>query len=556
MKAFDVLRIALLAAVYVVVAKAGLSLDAVSGFATLVWPPTGISLVALLIFGIRLWPGVALGAFVVNLWTGAPVLVACGMAAGNCLEAVVGVALLRRVGFRASLERPRDVLALVVLAAAASTAVSACIGVGSLILGGIVPPAKVVTTFRAWWLGDAIGDLIVAPLLLTWRLWNRKLPPTRRLAEAGGLILTLAAIGGWIFFLYPRGAVAPLRHPYMLFPVFLWAVLRFGQRGAVTAMFLSSVISVWGTALSNGPFVQGTLADSLFSLQVFMAVASITVLIMGALMAEHEWGIREQEQMGFALLAREQAADALRRERDAIQAANRELESFSHSISHDLRAPLRAIDGFSQALFEDYRDKVDVQGQDYLLRIRAAAQRMGQLIDDLLVLARVTRAELTRKPVDLTALAREVVAGCRSDRPDRRVEFVVQRGLSAEGDVVLLRVVLENLIGNAWKFTGAHSHGRIEVGRDETRGETPFFVRDDGVGFSMAYVGKLFQPFQRLHKEKDFPGTGIGLATVARIVQRHGGRVWAEAEEDRGATFYFTLPPAPPVPEEPLPVTR
>ncbi len=225
-----------------------------------------------------------------------------------------------------------------------------------------------------------------------------------------------------------------------------------------------------------------------------------------------------------------------------LELANKELEAFSYSVSHDLRAPLRSIDGFSQALLEDYADRLDPQGQEYLRRARAASQRMAELIDDLLNLARVARADLRREPVDLSAMARAIAGELQRSQPERRAAFVIADGLVASGDPRLLRVALVNLLGNAWKFTGKQPEARIEFGRTHRDGEPAYFVRDDGAGFDMAYVGKLFGPFQRLHGAAEFEGTGIGLATVQRIVHRHGGRVWAEGAVGRGATFYFTLP--------------
>lgn len=224
-----------------------------------------------------------------------------------------------------------------------------------------------------------------------------------------------------------------------------------------------------------------------------------------------------------------------------LEAAVRELESFAYSVSHDLRGPLRGIDGFSQALSEDYGDKLDAPGRDYLRRVRAAAQRMGQIIDDLLRLSRVSRAPLATATVDLSALAHDILAHLRESQPGRQVTVQVQDGLQAEGDPGLLRVVLENLLGNAWKYTGKREAARIEFSRTRQDSEDVFCVRDNGVGFDMQYADKLFGAFQRLHHPSEFEGTGIGLATVQRIVHRHGGRTWAESVPGQGAVVYFTL---------------
>jgi PAS domain S-box-containing protein len=224
-----------------------------------------------------------------------------------------------------------------------------------------------------------------------------------------------------------------------------------------------------------------------------------------------------------------------------LDAVNQELEAFSYSVSHDLRAPLRGIDGFSQALLEDYADQLDGQGRDYLHRIRAASQRMADLIDDLLDLSRVTRREMRRERVDLTALARTVVSQLERAEPERKVEWVIDEGVTALGDGALLRLVLENLLGNAWKFTSKQATARIEFRAVPHKGGVAYAVRDNGVGFDMAHASKMFGAFQRLHAMHEFPGTGIGLAIVQRVVHRHGGRVWAEAVLGTGATLYFTV---------------
>jgi signal transduction histidine kinase len=225
----------------------------------------------------------------------------------------------------------------------------------------------------------------------------------------------------------------------------------------------------------------------------------------------------------------------------ALEASNAELEAFSYSVAHDLRAPLRGIQGFSQALLEDYAGVVDENGQDYLRRVSSAALRMSELIDDLLTLSRFSRASLSRSPVDLTAMAKTIATQIEREH-ERAVRMTIADGMHANADPRLLQIVFENLLGNAWKFTSKIADPQVTVGTRPIDGAVAFFVSDNGAGFDEAYASKLFAPFQRLHSEKEFAGTGIGLATVQRIVRRHGGRAWAHAAVNEGATFYFTLP--------------
>lgn len=224
-----------------------------------------------------------------------------------------------------------------------------------------------------------------------------------------------------------------------------------------------------------------------------------------------------------------------------LEAANKELESFSYSVSHDLRAPLRSIDGFSQILLEDYGNQIPPDGRNYLNRVRAAAQRMAELIDDLLKLARITRSPLQPKLVNLSKLAEEITANLKEQNAGRNVTLSIVPDLMVQGDPHLLNIALENLLSNAWKFTSQKETAQIEFGQQHKHKERVFYIRDNGSGFDMAYVNKLFGVFQRLHSVSEFPGTGVGLATVHRIITIHGGRIWAEAEEGKGATFYFTI---------------
>ncbi len=258
---------------------------------------------------------------------------------------------------------------------------------------------------------------------------------------------------------------------------------------------------------------------------------------VGALAMVSDVGVRRSAEEKI----RQLNEDLAHRNRE-LERSNRELESFSYSVSHDLRAPLRAIDGFSAALERDYGDRLDEGARAYLARVRRASRTMAALVDDLLQLARVTQAELRVQRVDLSALAAEIVANLRAASPEREVDVVIARGLAVRGDGVLLAMLLSNLLDNAWKYTARRARARIEVGETRDGDDRVVFVRDDGAGYDPRYAGRLFQPFQRLHAERDFAGTGVGLATAARIVERHGGRIWGTGEPDRGATFSFVLP--------------
>jgi signal transduction histidine kinase len=297
--------------------------------------------------------------------------------------------------------------------------------------------------------------------------------------------------------------------------------------GAIRTWFLVARVPLSAIAAQNAETVR-----------IFLILGAIALVLLaaGAVKAGQLWTHRIEAQAHIKELN-----DRLTRDNIKLEAVNKELEAFNYSVSHDLRAPLRAIDGFSQALAEDCADQLTDDGRTSLDRIRNAAQRMGEIIDDLLNLSRISRADMTHADVDLSALAQAIVDDLHTSESGRQVEIEIAQDLKTQGDPRLLRLALENLIGNAWKFTSRRAPARIEFGQQEMDGEPVFYVRDNGAGFDMAHAAKIFLVFQRLHDRRDFPGTGIGLAIVQRVINRHGGRIWADSAPDQGTTIFFVL---------------
>ncbi|HEX7046367.1 MAG TPA: ATP-binding protein [Gammaproteobacteria bacterium] len=350
----------------------------------------------------------------------------------------------------------------------------------------------------------------------------------------------------------------------------LWqqAVLMLSAMGV--ALVISMLLSLWLQARLTGPILKiarlahriarerdyalraekttddeiGTLADA-FNDLVAEVERSKNEMRRSSEEMQRQIEDRRQAELEVQRL-NEELEQRVNERTDELERANKELEAFSYSVSHDLRAPLRAIDGFSQALLEDYANDLDATGKNYLGCARSAAQRMGRLIDDLLKLSRINRAEFHRSEVDLSAMVEEVLDELCARHPEQTVVRKITSGLTEDCDPQLVRIALENILGNAMKYSGKREQTAIEFGMRNYKGKSSYFIQDNGVGFEMKYADKLFGAFQRLHSSNDYPGTGIGLATVQRIVHRHGGEVWAESALDRGSTFYFTLKPEEP----------
>jgi signal transduction histidine kinase len=508
-------QILALAAIYVAVARLGLMLAPVGRFAALVWPPTGIALAALVLVGYRLWPGVALGAFAVNAWIGAPVLVALGMSLGNTLEALMGAYLLRRVGgFRRSLDRLRDVLALIGLGAGISTTVSATIGVSSLLLGGLLSTGEFVETWRAWWLGDAYSVLVLGSSLLA----RRPLPQVRprQLVEASALSAVLIGASVLIFAQSPSSPASGFIQACMLIPLLVLAALRFEIKGATGTVFLVSMIAIWATSLGRGPFVQETLSRSLLFLQAFMAIAAVTVLVVGAIVAE-----RTEAMWREKLLA---------------------------MVSHDLRNPLNVIRLAARSLLEQL--PVADRARRQVAIVERSTDRMSSLVRDLMDLSAIEarQLKLQQQEHDAGSLVSEIVEMMRTVAAEKSQELrqvVPLEPLTVICDRDRVLQVLSNLVDNALKFTPAG--GSISVGFDRFENEVRFSIADTGPGIPRDQLPHVFERFWKAPqaKQSGIQGVGLGLSIARGIVEAHGGTMWADSQVGVGSVFHFALSSKP-----------
>jgi signal transduction histidine kinase len=498
----------LLVAVYVVAGRLGLMMDATSGLATLVWAPTGIALAALLRFGVGLWPGVLLGAFIVNVLTGARIPVACGIAIGNTLEAVAGTWFLNRVvGFHTELDRSRDVIGLI-MAALGATILSATCGVLSMRAGGSIAADHMLATWRPWWIGDLIGAMVVAPVLLVpWRVPRSWLEPV-------ALVITIGAVCMLVF---GPLEVRWLHHTQWLTPVLIWAALRFGTQGAAGASIVTSAIAVWGTARGYGSFGQGPLHDRLEVLQGFIGVQAATFLLLGA--------------VAMQVRAASELADRALRVR----------EEFLSVASHELRTPATALQLSLQAI-----ERKVASGAPIDRPVKTAlrqTERLARLIEDLLDVSRIQAGKLTLspEPVDLLPMARRIVEdmGAEIDGAECKVSLSGDESLRGQWDRARLEQVVINLLSNAIKY-GAK--GPIELTVERAGAKARLTVCDHGIGIEPDMQVRIFEPFERAASSSDYGGLGLGLFIVRRIVEQHGGAVRVESKPGEGARFVVELP--------------
>jgi signal transduction histidine kinase len=508
------------AGTYYASARLGLLLQFRHTNASPVWPASGLAVASLLLLGRRQLPALTIASFLVNLTTGLTAQVSAGIATGNTIEYLLAAELLRRSGLQLDLARIKDVV-LVAVSGIVAPLVAASVGTFSLWLGGVAAPGVLDIVWLTWWLGDGIGILVFGSALLT--LWaalqaGHRWRPTSPEAPALGVV---AMVGTGLAFL------SSTISPSVLFPLAIWAGVRFEQLGAAAVTLGVSTLATYATVHGSGRFAPGALQRGLIPLQLYTASYSFTAMAVAA-----------------AITSRRRSEERLRERTVELEVSNQELEAFSYTVSHDLRAPLRAIHGFSSMLAEEEGTRLSTAGALHLATITRNAEHMGRLIDALLGLARVGRGRLVRQPAHPTQAARAAVEHLQADLGERPLDILIDEMPTCRADPVLLEQVYENLIGNAVKFTRERQHACVHAGwqRPEGAGHAAvYYVRDNGVGFDMRYAHRLFNLFERLHQKSDIPGIGAGLAIVERIVRCHGGAIWAEAAPGSGATFYFTI---------------
>ena len=511
------------AAFYIFTARAGLLLEPVGGFATFVWAPTGIAIAAALLLGIRpaVWATIFVAAFVSNVSAGAHVGTALAIGVGNTLEAMVAAWGLRRVGFNAAFDRLRDSYVFM-LAAAAAPIVSATIGVTSLVASGTITGAEAGLAWQAWWTGDFIGALVVAPFILAW-VSHRRAFSAREVGEFLAMLVALAIVGGLVFLARP--ADTTFLRPYLVLPVLLWASVRFEQRGATAAGVLTALIAIMGTATGAGPFARPQVPMAFLELQTFMGVTAATFLVLSTALGE-----RAQAQRMLA-------------------DANKAKSDFLATMSHELRTPLNAIVGYAELLEMGVHGELAPGQRDSLARIRRSERRLRALIDDVLNFARIEAGRLVLSPRAMNVRDAITEAGSviAPQLRGRQLQLVIDcdAGLVAWADFEKVHQILLNLLANAVKFTP--DPGTIRVSADATDDGVAIHVQDTGVGIPEDRQHHIFEPFVQLGRSLASPqdGTGLGLAISRDLARAMQGGLSVQSAPGHGSTFTLVLPGVP-----------
>jgi signal transduction histidine kinase len=518
------------ATIYFIAGRLGQELSYANATVSAVWPPTGLAIAALLLLGSNLWPGILLGGLLIEFTTGGSLLIGTGVAVGNTLEALAAAFLVTTFAHgRWAFERPRDVVRFVGLAALLSPMVSATVGVMVHRLVGAAAWTDLGSIWLTWWLADAAGALLVAPLLIVWGTPATNSWRQRRFIEAAALFLTLILASLVVF----GGILAgPLNHypiQFLVVPPLIWAGYRFGPRGAATAIFVLAMAATWGTLHRFGPFASETLSTSLLLVQAFLGVMAAMTLMLAA-------SVVDQERAREGLRASEE------RRANEAEAARDQLQEFVGMVVHDLRNPLTAALGYTQLVRRQVEVAEGSAGQATLNRIERSLRTMRRRVEDLLDSTRLGggRFVISDAPTDLSELVKQAVEEQQNVGVEHRLVIEGMERLIGSWDADRLRQVVVNLLSNACKYSPAGTEVRVKL--RATDATVLLSVSDQGVGIDPEHLGQLFQPFARLGQERTVTGTGLGLYITKGIVEAHGGRIWVESSAGQGSTFYVELP--------------
>jgi len=526
--------IALLVLFYFVAARAGQYVAIPPGSVTPFWPAAGLILCAVLLKGYQIWPGIYLGAIVGNSWAYADFsdvstfvnfLIAANFnAVGDTLCALFGAYMIKRSNYTSDfVVTEKGIVRFIIFAVITGSIISASFGVTGLCLGNVIPWSDFAYTWITWTVGDGVGILVVAPLILALTSKTLSQQNRNKLWPESIIILLITSVLFYVGF--NSYDVLPTYLPILLvFPILIWTSLRYGVLISFAVVSLISVIAIAKTAAGEGVFLGKTINESLIELQLFIAIATLTTLFLNAV-----------------IFQRLMFENSLKHSNAELEEANKELEAFGYSLSHDLRSPTRSIVSFSQLIKEDAGQKLNTEELDYLDRIIRSGKHMSFLINDVIALSLVSHTDLTITKVNMSAMCNDITCSLKEIKPDRKCEFRIQNDVSTLADQRLLSIALQNLFANAWKFTSTNELTLIDFKCFLQNDRMIYAISDNGAGFDDKYKDKLFRVFQRLHSEQEFTGSGIGLATVQRIIKRHGGHVWAESKPGQGATFYFSL---------------
>ncbi|HVF53371.1 MAG TPA: MASE1 domain-containing protein [Actinomycetota bacterium] len=519
------LRIVLVAVAYFACGQASLALALVGDQIAPVWLPAGVAVAAMLVWGKSVWPGVAVGALIVNLPVSTAPAVAVGIATGNTAAVVASAYLLERIGFRAQLDRLKDAAALILVAAHAGTTISATVGTLTLLSAGVVGGEGFWSAWQVWWTGDAIGIMVVTPLLLALARSDDALS-RMRIAESCAMLLFTAVVAYATF-------SSALEVQFLIFPFLGWAAWRFRVREAGAAMLVASLFAVVAAVRGIGPFQRESLFEEMVSLHIFCVSAAFASVVLATLVQERA-RIRAQLQH-FAESVREESIQELAR-------SNQELEQFAHVAAHDLQEPLRTIRGFVRLIEARVAAEEDEDVKSLIERIDSGTERLSELVNSQLEYARAGASPPSPTTISLEGSVRRVMDDLASVIAKTGARFEIHPLPYVQADPTQIAQLLQNLIGNALKFRRSDTPCEIRIRARSVGDMCEVCVADNGIGLKSRFAESIFEPFRRLHGRDQYPGTGMGLAICKKIVERHNGQIWVEADRPVGSAFFFTLP--------------